>query len=68
VAVCLTAVFVFSPISSGSAASAGQKASASYRSGSPAAVSRAESVPSNCVRESCGRLWCWKMNGQAGKQ
>jgi hypothetical protein len=26
--------------------------------------SRAEEpVPANCIRQSCGKLWCWQMGG-----
>jgi hypothetical protein len=20
-------------------------------------------VPANCIRQSCGKLWCWQMSG-----
>jgi hypothetical protein len=23
---------------------------------------QADAVPPNCVRQECGKLWCWKMN------
>jgi hypothetical protein len=66
----LTAVFVLSQISNGIAASAYHPASTSLSSHSPnasyssnaARMSRAEEpVPPNCVRQSCGKLWCWQM-------
>ena len=74
VAVGLTAVFVVSSISSGFAASANYTAGASYArssntsySSNAAQMSRAEEpVPSNCIRQSCGKLWCWQMNGSKG--
>jgi hypothetical protein len=75
VAVGLTAFFVFSSFSTGMAASAFHPAGVSYSSQSPNAsypsnashVSRAdEQVPPNCIRQSCGKLWCWQMRGQAG--
>jgi hypothetical protein len=65
----LTAVFILSQISSGTAASAYHSVSTSASSHSPNAsyssnsnASRAEEpVPPNCVRQSCGKLWCWQM-------
>jgi hypothetical protein len=69
-AVGLTAVFVLSGISSGFAASGYHPVNASYSSRSSnassssntAPMSRAdEPVPSNCIRQSCGQLWCWQM-------
>lgn len=63
-AVCLTAILVFSNITNGNAASAfTHQANASYPSNA-SQVSRAEEpVPANCIRQSCGKLWCWQMNG-----
>ena len=69
VAVGLTVGLSVSSISSGFAGSAehyslssDHRAQASYRTNaSPAPVSRASETPPNCVREACGRLWCWNM-------
>ena len=61
VVVCLTAVFVLSQISSGTAASADHKANASYRSAPSSQMSSVDTVPPNCIRQSCGKLWCWQM-------
>jgi hypothetical protein len=61
---CLTAVFVVSQISSGVAGSADHRANASYSSSANGSqqMSRAEEpVPANCIRQSCGKLWCWQM-------
>ena len=53
----LAALFAIVSSSSGIAASAGQKANASYAS---SAASRAsEPVPANCVHQEYGKLWCW---------
>ena len=62
-AVVLTAFLVFSHIPSGAAATADHRANASYPSNA-SQVSRAEEpVPANCIRQSCGKLWCWQMKG-----
>ena len=63
VVVCLTAVFSMSAAPTGFAASASSKANASYQSGASAQSARADEVPSNCIRQSCGKLWCWQMKG-----
>ena len=60
-AACLAA-FTLPPMSS---ASAGDRipAKVSYRVSASAPVSRAvDQVPSNCIREACGRLFCWNTN------
>ena len=61
----LAAVFAISNTSSASAASAGQRANVSYASSNAAQMSRAqqEPVPANCIRQECGKLWCWHMSG-----
>jgi hypothetical protein len=65
-AVALTAVFAFASVSSSFAASSGQKAQASYRSSNASSqVLRAGETPANCIREACGRLWCWHMRGSS---
>lgn len=66
VVVCLTAAFVLSQISSGTAASADTKVNASYRSNTSSQTASADDVPANCVRQSCGKLWCWQMRGKGG--
>jgi hypothetical protein len=66
-AVALTTVLFFST-SSGFAAS-GHKAKASYRAtNESASVSEAGGTPPNCIRESCGRLWCWHMRGETSSK
>jgi hypothetical protein len=68
-AVCLTVIFALCGISSGFAASNNHKAAAaSYRSNASAPASRMSETPPNCVRESCGRLWCWHLRESAGKR
>ena len=60
----LAALFAISNNSSSNAASANQRANASYASSNAAQTSRAEQpVPANCIRQSCGKLWCWQMSG-----
>jgi hypothetical protein len=67
----LAALFVISVTSSGMAASAGQRANVSYASSNYASsnasqVSRTqEPVPANCIRQECGKLWCWQMKGSS---
>jgi hypothetical protein len=62
VVACLAALFAISNSTSSVAASADHRANASYASN--ASQSRAqESVPANCIRQSCGKLWCWQMSG-----
>ena len=65
----LAALFAFSDSTIGNAASAGQRANVSYASSNYASsnasqMSRAqEPVPANCIRQECGKLWCWQMSG-----
>jgi hypothetical protein len=61
----LAAVFAISNSSSGYAASANQRANASYASSNNSQMSRAaeQPVPANCIRQECGKLWCWQMGG-----
>ena len=69
VAACLAAFFSMS--SNANAASSGQRTnvsySSSYASGSSSSsqMSRAaeQPVPANCIRQECGKLWCWQMGG-----
>lgn len=63
-AACLAAI----TISSISSASAGDRipVNASYRASAP--VSRAaDQVPANCIREACGRLFCWNTNSMTSR-
>ena len=57
---CLAALFAISNSSTSIAASASQKANVSYASASNASRS-SEPVPANCIRQECGKLWCWQM-------
>ena len=62
VVACLAAVFAISNSSSSFAASTNQRVNVSYASN--ASHARAEEpVPANCIRQECGKLWCWQMNG-----
>jgi hypothetical protein len=73
-AVGLTAALTLSNVSVGFAGSivsyssadhrSQQSDQASYRSNVSTPVSHAGETPPNCVREACGRLWCWQMRGQ----
>jgi hypothetical protein len=59
----LAALFAISNPCSSNAASVSHKANASYAS-SHASQSRAQDpVPANCIRQECGKLWCWNMSG-----
>ena len=63
VAASLAALFVISHTTTSSfAASADRKANASYASNASHAA-KADDVPANCIRQSCGKLWCWQMGG-----
>ena len=59
----LAALFAISHSSSSNAASANQRANASYASSNSSQMSRAaeQPVPPNCIRQECGKLWCWQM-------
>ena len=60
----LAALFAMSSSTSSNAASASQRANVSYASSNVAQTSRAqEPVPANCIRQECGKLWCWQMSG-----
>ena len=60
VAACLAAAFSVASISGSQAGSVKGSANASYSSAATASVSRAaDQVPPNCIREACGRLFCW---------
>jgi hypothetical protein len=63
VAASLAALLAISNSSSGHAASANQRANASYASSNSSQMSRAaeQPVPPNCIRQECGKLWCWQM-------
>jgi hypothetical protein len=62
-AASLAALFAVSNSSSGHAAAANQRANVSYASSSSSQMSRAaeQPVPANCIRQECGKLWCWQM-------
>jgi hypothetical protein len=61
----LAALFSISISSSGNAASANQRANVSYASSNVSQTSRAqEPVPANCIRQECGKLWCWQMGNK----
>ena len=76
VAASLAALLIVSQTSIGHAAQANHSASVSYSSGNGpyssanANMSRAEEpVPANCIRQECGKLWCWQMkNDKAGNR
>jgi len=61
----LAALLAISNTSIGNAASANQRPNASYASASSnsSQTSRAveQPVPANCIRQECGKLWCWQM-------
>ena len=62
----LAALLLFPLTSIGNAASAYHPVSHSSVSGPYSSsgnnMSRAEEpVPANCVRQACGKLWCWQM-------
>jgi hypothetical protein len=62
----LAALFAISNSTSGIAASSNQRANVSYASASSSnssQMSRAaeQPVPPNCIRQECGKLWCWQM-------
>jgi len=60
VAACLAAAFSLASISGSQAGSVKGSANQSYSSAATAPVSRAaDQVPPNCIREACGRLFCW---------
>ena len=60
----LAALFAISNSTSSNAASANQRANVSYASSNVSQSSRAqEPVPANCIRQECGKLWCWQMGG-----
>jgi hypothetical protein len=59
----LTALLAISNSSNGNAASANQRANVTYASHAPQMSRAQEPVPANCVRQECGKLWCWQMNG-----
>lgn len=63
VAAGLAAVFLLSQVSIGNAASAYRSTNAQYSSTSSNMSRAEEPVPANCIRQSCGKLWCWQMNG-----
>jgi hypothetical protein len=65
-AVGLTALFAFSTITIATAAE--QSSSASYRTNYTRVQASASDTPANCIREACGRLWCWNMGKQTSSK
>ena len=63
VVACLAALFAVSNNTSSVAASADHRANASYASNASQTSRAQDSVPANCIRQSCGKLWCWQMSG-----
>jgi hypothetical protein len=64
VAACLAAALSLIHIPDSLAGSARRAAPALYQSSASAPVSRAaDTVPANCIRESCGKLFCWNTRG-----
>jgi len=68
VAACLAAAVSLAHVSESTAGSGKGAANASYSSASRAVsapVSRgSDQVPANCIREACGRLFCWNMGSR----
>ena len=60
----LAALVVISNISTSFAGSTERRVvNATYASSNATPVSQqADAVPPNCVRQECGKLWCWQMN------
>jgi hypothetical protein len=59
-AACLAAVFSLTHIPESLAGSVRQATNATYQSGTSAPISRAaDTTPANCIREACGKLFCW---------
>jgi hypothetical protein len=59
----LAALFAISNSTSGNAASSNQRTNVSYSASNSSQMSRAaeQPVPPNCIRQECGKLWCWQM-------
>ena len=71
VAASLAALFVVSQTTISVAASSDHRINASYsayssHASAPMSSRAEEPVPANCIRQSCGKLWCWQMNGSKG--
>ena len=66
VAASLAALFAIFNTTSSHAASANQRANVSYAApNNSSQTSRAqEPVPANCIRQECGKLWCWQMGNK----
>ena len=60
----LAALFAISNSSNGNAASANQRANVSYASNASQSSRAQEPVPANCIRQECGKLWCWQMGNK----
>jgi hypothetical protein len=59
----LAALLAISNSSNGNAASAQQRVDVSYAANASPTSRAQEPVPANCIRQECGKLWCWQMNG-----
>lgn len=59
--VCLAAGLSILGMSSSMAASS--QGARNYSSASSSQSSSSSDVPANCVRQECGKLWCWQMSG-----
>jgi hypothetical protein len=59
----LAALIAISNSSNGNAASAQQRVNVSYAANASQASRAQEPVPANCIRQECGKLWCWQMSG-----
>jgi hypothetical protein len=59
----LAALLSISNSSNGNAASAQQRVNVSYASNASQSSRAQEPVPANCIRQECGKLWCWNMGG-----
>jgi hypothetical protein len=57
----LAALFAISNSSNGNAASTQQRVNVSYASNVSQSSRAQEPVPANCIRQECGKLWCWQM-------
>ena len=59
----LAALFAIFNSTNGNAASANQRANVTYASNASQTSRAQEPVPANCIRQECGKLWCWQMGG-----
>jgi hypothetical protein len=65
-AASLAAVFIISNTVSSVAASTDYRpVNASRASNATPVPQQADAVPPNCIRQECGKLWCWQMKDGA---